>query len=284
MKKLIITCLNVTLALIVTGQDKLEKKTAAIVKEGKMLYKSEMASWYGTDVFLEKYKDGQENIGGYFSYNDSDSAKCIFFSKGDNPRAIGTIVFDSTYSVNNAHIDVSERELTSFEKDMYAIRKKALDEINGDTLFKAYKNTNFNLIPLITDEEKRVFVLTAPKSEGVMLFGNDYLITFDKNNNIKSKKQLHKTLIPTEYSAGADTGTVTTGGMHSHVPSMDPFITSTDICTLMLYEKFTKWEQYYVITQDYISIWNCKTNQLVAITKDAWDKINKDQEKRHPDK
>lgn len=40
-----------------------------IVAEGKLLYRTEMASWYGTDLFWENYKN-RENIGGYFSINN----------------------------------------------------------------------------------------------------------------------------------------------------------------------------------------------------------------------
>ena len=37
------------------GQSKIDKETSEILEEGKMLYKSEMASWYGSDIFMEKY-------------------------------------------------------------------------------------------------------------------------------------------------------------------------------------------------------------------------------------
>jgi hypothetical protein len=46
----------------------------SIVDEGKLLYHSEMASWYGTDVFLDNYKS-RENIGGYISYMDNKLEK-----------------------------------------------------------------------------------------------------------------------------------------------------------------------------------------------------------------
>lgn len=74
----IIACL--TIGFCSFGQDQTEKQTDSIVEEGKRLYKSEMASWYGTDVFLEQFK-AREKIGGYFSYSDNDVNKCIFFSK-----------------------------------------------------------------------------------------------------------------------------------------------------------------------------------------------------------
>ena len=63
--------MRITIYLFITlfglnclGQSKIEKETAAIVEEGKMLYKSEMTSWYGSDIFKEKYSE-KEKIGGY---------------------------------------------------------------------------------------------------------------------------------------------------------------------------------------------------------------------------
>jgi len=64
--------------------------TDSITAEGKAMYRSEMASWYGTDIFLEAYKN-KENIGGYLSYVAGDTARCIFFSHDDTPVVIGTI-------------------------------------------------------------------------------------------------------------------------------------------------------------------------------------------------
>ena len=122
-----------------------------------------MASWYGTDIFLERYSDRRENIGGYFSYTDADTSKCIFFSKGDDPKVIGTISFDSTYNTETASVSGAERVFTSNEFDLYTIRRKALDEINSDTLFKVFENTNLNLIPFIDKDGKKVYVLTGPQ-------------------------------------------------------------------------------------------------------------------------
>ena len=237
-----------------------------------------MASWYGTDIFLEKYKD-RENVGGYFSYSDNNIAKCVFFSKGDTSKVIGTISFDSSYNVNNAQVDLTEREFTTNENELHLIRKIALKTINSDTLFKHYKNTNLNLIPIISNGEKKVYVLTGPKENGVVIFGNDYLLTFNANNQLVNKKQLHRNIISINYGNTKDTTVV--GTMHSHLPETGDFITATDICTLMLYEKFAKWQQHYVISKNYVSIWDCNKNILAILTKQAWDNINNDQKKRH---
>ena len=263
-----------------SGQNTVETQTKSIVEEGKRLYKSEMASWYGTDVFLENFKD-RSKIGGYFSYADIDHTKCIFFSKDEKPKVIGTISFDSTYNVQTAKTDLLEREFSTFEFDLYLIRSVALKTINSDTLFKTYKNTNLNLIPLISHNEKKVYILTGPQNNGVIIFGNDYLLNFNDKNELLSKKQLHRNIISTNFGEKSEYANETLGGMHTHLPETGDFITATDICTLMLYEKFAKWKQYNIISANYFSIWNCETDELTTITKEAMDKIYKDNKKRN---
>lgn len=262
------------------AQPSVEEQTRPIVDEGKRLYRSEMASWYGTDIFIEKYKD-RENIGGYFSYEESSLAKCIFFSKGEHPKVIGTINFDSTYNLQTATSDLTERDFTKQEFDLFTIRSTALRIINSDSLFKTFKNTSLNLIPLISDGEKKVYVLTGPRSNGVVIFGNDYLLNFNDDNKLTGKRQLHKNIIVANYGEKAEDGKEVFGAMHTHLPETGDFITSTDICTLMLYEKFAKWKQYNIVSENYFSIWNCETNQLVTLTKEAMDKIYGDQNKKH---
>lgn len=254
------------------SQKDLKQRIAEVVQEGKMLYKSEMASWYGTDLFLEKYKN-RENIGGYFSYSEGDNAKCIFFSKDENPKVIGTILFDNTYKLENAKSELAERDFSTHENDLYQIRKKALKAMVSDTIFKTYKNSSLNLIPIIANKEKKVYVLTGPSNSGVVIYGNDYLLTFDDKNNLKSTKILHANIIPVNF--GNDDKNIQVASMHSHLPRTGDLITATDICTTMLYEKFTGWENVYVTSKEYVSIWNCKTDELNVITTEAFDKISK---------
>lgn len=251
---------------------KFEKQTKPIVEEGKRLYKSEMASWYGTDIFIEKYTK-KENIGGYFSYSENDRSKCIFFSKETNPKVIGTISFDDTFNTQTANTDLSEREFTTTESDLYSLRLIAKNLILADTLFKHYENSNLNIIPIISNEEKKVYVLTGPEKSGVVIFGNDYLITFDKQNNIKNKKQLHKNIIPINYAQDAET-------IHNHQSETGDFITATDVCTLMLYERYAKWKNHIVVSEKYASIWDCKTNNLFVMTTKAIEKISHEENKK----
>lgn len=81
------------------------------------------------------------------------------------------------------------------------------------------------------------------------------------------------------YGEKMKEGKKVVGGAHTHLPETGEFMTATDICTLMLYAKFAGWEQHFVVSAHYMNIWDCKNNRLVAITKEAMDKINAHQKK-----
>lgn len=274
MKSNIIIILSFLFTTTAFAQSKEEKE---ILKEGDKLYRSEMASWYGTDIFLEKFGDRKENAGGYFSYTENNRSICVFFSNNETPKILATFTFDSTYNVNTAIIDGQERALTQQETDLLTIRQIALTQLSTDTLFKRYQNMNPNLVPLSDEKGKRVYILTGPQKQGIVVFGNDYLLTFNDANKLKEKKQLHKNIIAIEY--GKKDGKTVIATMHSHLPETGDLITATDICTLKLYGKYAQWGQHYVISQENVSIWDCHKQALLVMTRKAWDRISKDQEK-----
>lgn len=253
------------------GQSKEEKE---IIKEGELLYKIETASWKGTDILLNKFADQRQNIGGYFSYVSKGSTWCIFYSKDDYPKVLLSIAFvddkDATIITSG-----QERQLSRLEMHLLVIRQKTMKQLQTDSLFKFYPDTNPNVIPLMDKKSKRAYVLTGPKKEGVVIFGNDYLLMFDDDFKLLEKKSLHKNILNIEYGK-VDNQTIL-ATMHTHLPETGELITATDVCTLMLYGKFAKWGQHYVISDKNVSIWNCSTNQLTVMTREAWDKINNDQ-------
>ncbi|MDX2361356.1 MAG: hypothetical protein QNK23_11155 [Crocinitomicaceae bacterium] len=258
MRKLLFSVF-IILSPLTFGQNPTEA-AQPIVEEGKALYRLEMSSWFGTDVFLEHFKD-RNKIGGYFSYvvND-DLSKCVFYSRDNTPKIIGTISFGADFNLDEADVDLDVRSMTQNETDLYEIRKITIDLLETDELFKYYENTGMNPIPIINGKEKKVYVLTAPNEAGHIIFGNDYLITFDKKNRVKSKKALHQNILFLEFGAEDVVSSV-----HSHTNETGHFITATDICTLMLYAKHAGWKSHMVTSKKYTNIWNCETNSLVVI-------------------
>jgi hypothetical protein len=281
--KKIITLLFIICASKAFAQHELlDKITDSITTEGKALFRSEWTSWYGTDVFEAKCPSKVPLSGGYFSYETGDNLINIFYSKGDNPDVLAAISFEKDLKSEHYILDTIRRPFNDQERDYYTIRKTAAKRATIDTTFRYFKNTSLNMVPLIQKGVKRVYALTGPKANGVVIFGNDYLMNFNNSNEITSVQRLHKSIIP--FYNTADTSKAAKTTMHSHLPQTGDFITATDICTLMLYEKFTTWEQHYVISKNDISIWDCKKNNLLILTMEVWKKINEDQQKRHPDK
>lgn len=236
-----------------------------IVTEGQLLYRSELASWNGTDLFTKKY-DHRDNIGGYLSYSDGDATKNIFFSKGAAPQVIGTITFEKTLNPRKAHLDLTERPFNAEERTLFIIRTKTLAALNSDTFFVRHDKTNLNVVPLIYNGEKKVYVLTAPTESGMLILGNDYLLMFDNDNIMVSKTRIHQSILWGRYDKGKGKSKRIVGGYHTHTPATGDFITATDICTIMLYQNLTRLRKYAVISANYVSTWDCDMEELTIKT------------------
>jgi len=107
-----------------------------------------------------------------------------------------------------------------------------------------------------------------------VVFGNDYLITFDNKGEIKEKKALHHNIIIID--ATGKEGKELSASMHTHLPKTGELMTATDLCTLMLYCPYVQWRQHYVVTSKYVSLYDCEDG-FAVMTKKTWDRINSSQ-------
>lgn len=124
------------------------------------------------------------------------------------------------------------------------------------------------MVPIIKNNVKKVYVLTGPSINNVVVFGNDYLINFNDKNEVKNVEKLHKGIIVQKINDENVGKTIS--GVHSHVLENWQTITPTDICTLMLYYKFTNWDSYTVVSKKFVSIWSGKGNGLVIMKEKAF--------------
>lgn len=268
--KTIITALLLLLTLNVYSSNRAANR---VLEEGKLLYRLEKASWYGTDDFLERFPHKRDNIGGYLSYqNDNGNVINIFYSKEDPSKIIVRYYFDNTPKKSPVEIDTINSFASNHETELIKMRIEAVNRVssNVDNFYTFYQNTNLNFIPIIKNRQRKVFILTAPKVDNVVLIGNDYLLTFDRRNRIKKEEKLHNSLLEFPYSSG-DPDNKIKSTHHSHV--LSDIITSTDICTLMLYRDFVEWKTHYVISEKYVSIFNLDSASLMVLTRKAWDRM-----------
>lgn len=267
MKKRTLILIAFYISLITYGQDSDE-----ILAEGKLLYRLEKASWNGTDDFLSRFPEKRNLIGGYISYeSDNHKVTNVFFGRENNDSLLVRYQFDSIPD-SPLQIDTSNLKITKHEKELIEIRQDAIQRIsnNSDKFFTFYKNTSMNPIPLITDKKKKVFLLTGTQESNVVIIGNDYLLEYNKHNKLKNKIQIHKSLLKYPYNSD-DPENKLESTFHSHVVSK--YINSTDICTLLLYKDYVEWKQHYVMSKKYVSIFDMEKENLLIITKKAWDKI-----------
>ncbi|MBN1952208.1 MAG: hypothetical protein JW801_13490 [Bacteroidales bacterium] len=250
-----------------------------LLERGELLYRLELGSWYGTDNFIANFPDLRDSIGGYLSYvNSENNVVTIFFSRTIPVQILVRFTFEGIPNMIPISVETDNRQATSLESDLIRIRMDAIRRIQNDAqgFFSVYENTSLNPIPLITRGERLVYILTATNESGYLFIGNDYLLTYDKANNFKKQKKIHNSLLQFSYegSGNAEDKALT---YHSHV--LSEAIDVTDICTLLLYRNYLKWDQHYVISKKYVSIFDMKAGQLVIMKRKAWDKLQqKDRE------
>jgi len=264
MKKLLTLITLFILAQNVTAQ-KIEMKHIAdsIKAEGEMLYHSEWASGHSTQIFTSSFGQKKLLSGGYFSYETKEGMTTVFFSKNENPVVLATVKFDHGLDSSQYSIDTTTRKFTENEEEFYTIRSKAAKAVLNDTLFKFYQYTSLNLVPIIKNGVKKVYVITAQTSPDEVLLGNDYLINFDKGNDIIKKTKLHNNLIPLG-TGGQDP---IKASSHQHLGETSPFITATDICAFKLWKAKTTWVISFVVSADYVSVWYFDDESLEIFTK-----------------
>ena len=270
MKKLLLICL--TLISFTTYSQ--NKKTDKILEEGKLLFRLEKGSWYGTDHFLENFPTKRDSIGGYVSYETSDNKiNTIFFNRFDSNVILVHYQFDNVPKPKPINIDTINRTATKLEKDLIAINQNArkMATENADNFFSFYENTSLNFIPVIKGNEKKVFVLTGPQVSGIVIIGNDYIINYDKNNAFKDKSKIHNSILQFPYTSENGENAIEST-YHSHV--VTDYISSTDICTILLYRDYVEWKHHIVISQKKVSIFNLEHETLFTMKKKDWEKIN----------
>ena len=272
MKKLFPLLTLFILAQTATAQKNTLRQVADSIKaEGEMLYRSEWASGHGTQIFTSGFGAKKLLSGGYFSYESKTEITTIFFSKNENPVVLATVKFDHVLDSSKYKIDTTTRKFTEFEKDFYTIRLKAAQAVSTDTLFKFYQHTSLNLVPVIKNGAKRVYVITAQTAPDEVLLGNDYLINFDNDNNIIKKVKLHNNLIALA-TGGKDP---IKASSHQHLGETSPFITATDVCAFKLWKSKTTWVISFVVSVGYVSAWHFNDEFLEILTQAEWEKIMK---------
>lgn len=243
------------------GQTSLDSLQRETLQEGLLLFRMEKASWVATDILMHNFPSLQKNIEGYLSYVEGSSTRSIFWN--DSRKIIFEVKFDSIASESKNFTDKQLRDPSALESDLIDLRQAAFELLNNnvDSFFHFYEYTSPNLIPLIRDQERCVFVITG-SAKRELLIGNDYKLIFDNNNHLLSKMPLHNTLIRMKMDEGKKKSS---GTFHTHTRADYPIVTSTDICSFLLYRDIFDIYQHTVISDKYFSLFRADLQTLIVL-------------------
>lgn len=244
----------------------------SIVTEAKRLLNARLVGRI-TENWLMQQDDRKFATAGFFSYEEAGGQKCILFSEEDTPVVLTTLWFAGSPREETVSMDSTHRLFTPYERDLYTIRKQTEQQIVADAGFKKSNNTRWNIIPFIDEHFKRVYVFADAGSNGTVVFGNDYLLSFDEANQWQTTRALHQNTIPLNYREGKDDEPITT--VHHHSGCAASCLTATDISTVMLYGKCANWRKHMVISKSYVSIWDCEKDELVTLSVKDWERQHK---------
>jgi len=240
-------------------QTELNHIADGIKKKGLALYLNQKMYWNSYRLINNTHPEILDSMGGEIGYLDGIIYRCVLYSKGNNAIPIATVTYDTTYNLDNGFVDVQPRLFSASEAELLKMQQAARHLIEIDTLFKHYSNVYIITIPLISKNEKEVYVLSYLKGDDKEIeFGNDYQISFELNRQMNYRK-LHKQSTFCRF----DNIDSIVGHIHVHYPEDPPFMTPTDICMSLLYEKHRNMHNCTVISDRYISIWNGKMLYIV---------------------
>ncbi len=265
MKSILFSFIGLLLAIGSFAQDKLKSEIEPVKTLGRTIYKIEMANQLSNELIPQKYK-GKEKVVGHFSMIESENIKTVFYAKGDKPKVLGTITYESTFDEKNAQVDLTEREMTESELDLMKLTKAANLVIADASSFNTPPNTRLTLVPINSKGEHKVYVMTISEKIGEVIFGNDFLLSFDNKYVLQSKVPLHKNMAAVTFDP--EGGKVNDrNSQHVFVPETGDMITGTDFAILLLNEKATQWSHHAFISEKYLFFWNYAMNDLQIVPK-----------------
>lgn len=245
----------------------------SIVMEAKKLLNARLVAKITESWLRELDNDNVLKAGGFFSYEEAGGQKCVLFSEEESPAVLITLWFPGSPCREKVSIDSARRLFTNQELNLYSIKKQAQQQVVSNAGFRKENNTRWNIIPLIDQHSSRVYVFAEARNNGTVVFGNDYLLSFDEANKWQTTRALHQNTIPLNYREEKDDEPITT--VHHHSGCAASCLTATDISTVMLYGKCANWKKHMVISKSYVSIWDCEKDELVTLSVKDWERQHK---------
>lgn len=235
-----------------------------VIDEGRMLYQLEAAGWRATDRMIMNQGARRDSVGGYVAFKDGENLRVITYNKFDSSVVMSVFVMNRELDEGSMIVDNVSRKAQPREQVLINLRIRALRDVAFDTthFYKHYRNTHFNLIPIIDDTSRRVYVMTTIEQGVVMPIGNDYLLKYSPSLTLVERKKLHQSFIPIDLLHQDTLSNDPDLTWHRHADGGDPLPTATDICALLLYTKNAAWHKHGIITSQWYMLFDRTANSF----------------------
>lgn len=202
----------------------------SICSEAYILYDFEKCAWNSGDSFTENCKSKiKKKVDGVMTYALSEKALTTIYFNTEEWKCYYQYIQngqDSTVVISEPR-DIEPNEFSLFNLILRA--RTQIAQMNVLPTNSALGPLNMDVIPM-SENLIRIYFVQGANRRYVIPFGNDFCFDFDGQGNLITWRKFHSGLIASEW----EKGNPPTMLMHSHL-EMSPYITTTDICTFMLY-------------------------------------------------
>lgn len=217
-----------TLSPVNSKSSSLQAKCDSILADANRLYRYEMAAWTAGDIAAKFGLSGS----GYCSYGDADTTYSLIFR--DDSVLLTTVCFEDA-----CYVDSVARPLSPWEQRFTAMRAKLIDTVvSGNFPVRLYDGFDPNFVLMNQQGGYKLFLMMGTQQQGVIPFGNDYVFFADSAGRITHWRQMHQSLLASDFGQKKLRKKLIDGKIsalvHSHLET-EPLITPTDICLMRLY-------------------------------------------------
>lgn len=244
-----------------------------ILEKGKKLYYLESSREFSAQFINQKLST--ENLIDIIAYFDHDSIKAICLSSSFPNHARYTFTFYPPYEYDDMQIQGNKRLLSKYEKKLVKIKNRITSDLSTDSVFfPKLPEHSFNTIFLKEKKSINVYIIPVSATSEKITLGNDYLYIFSDKGRYRSKSKLHQNYIPIDMNV-ENNEDLSLSSYHTHSDLSSPYITETDICTLLLYKEVEEWNSHLVISEKYVSFFNIPEKKLLIMLKEEFEKLQK---------
>lgn len=252
------------------SQIDLQSESKKILTEGLKLYKLEKSAWIASDSTENKPKE--EYITGFVSYFNKDNINVLFYKKisDDTYSVLYTFYFKNLTDVSYINYNNETRNPTDKELMYIQLKEGTFDLLeNFDWLYAKQENTGKNISIYKEKGIYKIFVMTGSNEYGIIPLGKDLEFKcLEDQSVIELVCRLHQYYLPIDIN---DIKKDTKSTLHHHSDKSSQFITSTDICTFMLYKDMSNIKEHKVISADYVSVFNTQKLTLLIFKKSEYN-------------